>query len=318
MSIEILHAGLILPQDSGRVGYAHIGVSSSGAYDSFAYRLLGSLMGHRNESYPALEILSGNLSLRVGQDETFAVVGNGQVSIDGRLVPMNTVLDIKSGENLYIESFRESPVYLSFDGMVLEKILGSVSYDSMSQIGNKPFKSGDIISIKDANKKYPKVGWFLKKTYSLLAEKEIRIISSCKSEQVESDFSKILLSKKWRIESLARSGIRLALESEEMPYSNEEAEILSSSSLLKSMPVLPGAIQFPKSGDPIILGPDSGVTGGYPVAGVVITADLYKLARLQNGHMVTFKAVSLDLACREYLEQEKRIKNGIVKVENLL
>ena len=40
-----------------------------------------------------------------------------------------------------------------------------------------------------------------------------------------------------------------------------------------------GAIQVPPSGQPVILGPDHPVTGGYPVIGVVIDADTDSLAQ---------------------------------------
>ena len=38
-----------------------------------------------------------------------------------------------------------------------------------------------------------------------------------------------------------------------------------------------GAIQVPPNGLPVILGPDHPVTGGYPVAGVVVDADIDKV-----------------------------------------
>ncbi|NBQ47506.1 MAG: hypothetical protein EBU33_03505, partial [Sphingobacteriia bacterium] len=70
---------------------------------------------------------------------------------------------------------------------------------------------------------------------------------------------------RWKIDSTARSGVRLSSPN---PLQNSSAS-------LASFPVMPGAIQVPPSGLPLILGPDCGVTGGYPVAGVVIDADLH-------------------------------------------
>ncbi len=43
--------------------------------------------------------------------------------------------------------------------------------------------------------------------------------------------------------------------------------------------VIPGTIQVPPSGQPIILMGDAQTTGGYPRIGVVIRADLWKLAQ---------------------------------------
>jgi allophanate hydrolase subunit 2 len=41
-----------------------------------------------------------------------------------------------------------------------------------------------------------------------------------------------------------------------------------------SAPMLPGAIQLPAAGEPIVLGPDGPTTGGYPVLAVVAAAGL--------------------------------------------
>jgi hypothetical protein len=43
--------------------------------------------------------------------------------------------------------------------------------------------------------------------------------------------------------------------------------------------VVPGVIQVPPSGQPIILMGDAQTTGGYPKIGVIIGADLWKLAQ---------------------------------------
>jgi biotin-dependent carboxylase-like uncharacterized protein len=65
---------------------------------------------------------------------------------------------------------------------------------------------------------------------------------------------------------------------------------------LASQAVLPGAVQVPPGGQPIILGWDGPVTGGYPVIAGVITADLPNLAQLKPGDAVRFQAVSLEHA----------------------
>ncbi|HVE84388.1 MAG TPA: allophanate hydrolase subunit 2 family protein, partial [Myxococcales bacterium] len=57
-----------------------------------------------------------------------------------------------------------------------------------------------------------------------------------------------------------------------------------------------GAIQVPASGEPIILGPDHPVTGGYPVLAVVIQADWGRLSGRRPGSRVRFRLVELDEA----------------------
>ena len=48
---------------------------------------------------------------------------------------------------------------------------------------------------------------------------------------------------------------------------------------LPSYAVFPGFIQLPPSGEPIVLMSDAQTTGGYPLAGVVLEEDLWKLAQ---------------------------------------
>jgi allophanate hydrolase subunit 2 len=58
--------------------------------------------------------------------------------------------------------------------------------------------------------------------------------------------------------------------------------------------VIPGTIQVPPSGQPIILMGDAQTTGGYPRIGVVIRADLWKLAQAPlNGKL---RLVQVDMA----------------------
>jgi allophanate hydrolase subunit 2 len=55
--------------------------------------------------------------------------------------------------------------------------------------------------------------------------------------------------------------------------------------------VVPGAVQLPGDGLPIVLGPDAGVTGGYPVVAVVVDADLDVVGQLGPGARVRFRLV---------------------------
>lgn len=58
------------------------------------------------------------------------------------------------------------------------------------------------------------------------------------------------------------------------------------------MGMVGGAIQLPPDGNPIILLADHAVTGGYPVAGVVIYADLPLVAQARPGDRVRLVAAS--------------------------
>ena len=314
MTVKILHAGLAIPQDDGRLGYAQVGVSRSGAFDHYSYRLLGNLMGYPSDySYPAIELLAGTLSLRIEEDVIFAVIGNCRIDINGFPAPGQTVLEAKAGDHLYLQVSESGPAYLSFDGLGFPKVLDSVSFDSMSGIGNPQLKGGDTLAINNEAKVGAYPGQFaLPLGYGYQAiNGSLRIIAG------PHDGVDIITNRTWRVASLSRSGIRLSLDPSEKPYTTEEVSLLEASSTLKSLPVMPGAIQLPVSGNPIILGPDSGVTGGYAVPGVVISADLSKLARLNPGGKINFKKVTEAEAIEAYSQELKALNTKVIRVNNM-
>jgi allophanate hydrolase subunit 2 len=58
-------------------------------------------------------------------------------------------------------------------------------------------------------------------------------------------------------------------------------------------PMTRGAIQVPASGEPIVLGPDHPVTGGYPVIAIVIQADWGRVSGRRPGARIRFRLVDL-------------------------
>lgn len=65
---------------------------------------------------------------------------------------------------------------------------------------------------------------------------------------------------------------------------------------LLSEGVIPGTLQLPPDGNPILLMADSAPTGGYPRIGHVIAADLSIAAQLRPGEFIRFAMVTLDQA----------------------
>jgi allophanate hydrolase subunit 2 len=58
---------------------------------------------------------------------------------------------------------------------------------------------------------------------------------------------------------------------------------------LPSEGIVTGAVQVPGSGQPLVFLADHPVTGGYPVAAVVVRADLWKCVQLRPGDHVRFQ-----------------------------
>jgi allophanate hydrolase subunit 2 len=88
-----------------------------------------------------------------------------------------------------------------------------------------------------------------------------------------------LTSSVWTVRpESSRAGVRLAGPALKRKVTVE----------LASEPTVPGALQVPMSGMPILLGPDAPVTGGYPVIAVVHSHDLDAAGQLRPGDEVRF------------------------------
>jgi allophanate hydrolase subunit 2 len=60
---------------------------------------------------------------------------------------------------------------------------------------------------------------------------------------------------------------------------------------LWSEPTVPGAIQVPPDGRPLVLMADRQTVGGYPLLGAVLSPDCRRLSQASPGTRIKFKAV---------------------------
>jgi antagonist of KipI len=108
------------------------------------------------------------------------------------------------------------------------------------------------------------------------------------------------------VETFHSSPYKVTSEADRMGYRLEgsridhhgKAEIISDA-------LLPGAIQVPKNGEPIIMMRDAQTTGGYPKLAVAITPDLSLLGQAKPDDTITFSTVTVQQAqqkTREYLQ----------------
>jgi antagonist of KipI len=76
---------------------------------------------------------------------------------------------------------------------------------------------------------------------------------------------------------------------------------------LVSEAVLPGTVQLPPSGQPIVLAAEAPVTGGYPRIGQVAAVDLPRLAQRRPGDAVCFRPSTLDEAMQRLAARQARL-----------
>jgi allophanate hydrolase subunit 2 len=108
----------------------------------------------------------------------------------------------------------------------------------------------------------------------------LRIVPGPRDDWFTADALDVLTSVAWTVRPESNR-IGLRLDGPRLERSREDE--------LPSEPTLPGALQVPHDGRPILFGPDAPVTGGYPVLAVVREADLDHAAQLRPGDEVRFR-----------------------------
>jgi biotin-dependent carboxylase-like uncharacterized protein len=270
--IEVLDPGpFATVQDGGRPGYAALGVPRSGAFDRAALRLANRLVGNVPDA-PTLEITLGGLVLRCHHAATVALTGAPCPGLD-----WGSAVSVASGTVIRLGT---PPVglrsYLALrGGLVAARELGSCSTDTLSGLGPTPLGRGALLDVGaqhagsisgvSAPNQPPR--------------RRLRISLGPREDWFTAAAHTALTSTEWIVRPDSnRIGVRLDGPALQRVRSGE----------LASEPTLPGAVQVPPDGRPILFGPDAPVTGGYPVIGVVAEAELDAAAQLRPGDRVGF------------------------------
>ncbi len=259
---------LTIVEDAGRAGYAHLGVPRAGAFDPRSWRLANRLVGNRDDA-AGLESLGGGLTLQMLTSQTIAVAGAvGTLFVDGRGHETNTVVHVHRGARVTLGRPRAGiRYYVALSGGVhAERVLGSVSYDSLGGLGPPPLRAGDLIRTSVARYAHPTID-------HAVAEPVSNTFSVLPGPDAYDAAIDGLLAQVWDLDPQSdRIGIRLA--GQPLPARSHS---------LPSKPMVLGAVQLPPNGLPIILGPDHPTTGGYPVIAVVTGASMCDVAQWSGG-----------------------------------
>ena len=282
ISLEVLQTGpLALVEDLGRPGLAHIGVTRSGAADRRSHRLANRLVANPGDR-ATIEITLGGFSARVhGGDIDVAVTGaDGGPTADGIPFGANSVAHVRQGQVITLGTPRCGlRSYLGVrGGIAVQPVLGSRSYDTISEIGPPPLRPGDVLTVGEPAHNFPELDQapVAAITAGLV---ELRVTPGPRERWcVDPD---ALVHTAWATSDRSdRVGVRLAGQALEHRWPGRQ---------LPSEGTVRGAVQVPPNGQPVILGADHPVTGGYPVIGVVIDADTDKLAQLRPGQPVRLR-----------------------------
>ena len=243
MSFKVLNPGIFTTiQDLGRYGYAHLGITSSGAMDEYAYRWALELLGDQNTN--ALEILLGGLSLKATA-QTYIVVTGADLDfkIDGKSAPIWQTIKIKKDQTLSF-GMQKSGMrsYLSVKGgFFAQKVKQSYSTTIKEGIGDK-LKGGDILEFES----------FSNQPIRRLKKEYIPTYTDTLTLRVVLGYQDHYFSEEQKREFF-KSSYELTQDISRMGYKLKGPALTPNSTLLISEGIAFGAVQIPKDGQPIVL-----------------------------------------------------------------
>lgn len=287
-------------QDGGRFGAQRYGLPPSGAMDRTALAAANCLVG--NEPFSA--------AIEIGPLGAAFTARGGVVcvALAGALRPADTgsgplamlaTMLLADGESLRLGVAREGVFsYLAIAGGIPgEPTFGSLSVNQRAGLGSpypRPLQPGDVIDVMDA------APWPSERLLHLPAlprDETIRVVMGPQDDEFDNAES-ALCAPEWRVSIVSdRMGYRLDGPTIQHRHGHN----------IVSDGTVTGSIQVPGNGQPIVLMPDRGTTGGYPKIATVISADLGRLAQMQPGRAFRFRAVNMEEAQTEARRAAMRI-----------
>ncbi|WP_432561590.1 5-oxoprolinase subunit B/C family protein [Kineococcus sp. SYSU DK003] len=290
-SLEVVSPGVqLLLQDPGRPGHLAEGVAPSGAADRGALRTANRAVGN-HPGTAALELAGGGAVLRFSGAGVLALAGAGvDASLratDGTRVPVPAVrpVAVEDGDELRLGAQHAGlrTVVAVRGGFAAPAALGSLATDTLSGVGPRPLTAGDRLALHGpaaaphAVDPGPHPAAELPRSGQVV---ELEVVLGPRTDWFTPAALGTLTSQEWEVTARSdRVGLRLAGSPLERLREGE----------LPSEGAVTGAIQVPPDGQPVLFGPDHPLTGGYPVIGAVVDADLDLVGQLPPGARVRFR-----------------------------
>lgn len=293
-TLQILDGGLYTTvQDLGRPGHRSAGVAAGGAVDPVSLRIANTLVGN-DESAACLECALVGPTIRFSAYTHIAFVG-----AESSAIPEGLAIHVRAKTTIRIGALRGGAYgYLAIRGGInVPAVLGSRSTDTRVGVGGyegRRLQRGDVLRLTPTTAAHPISKRRVHAAAFTRNAEPIRILPGSQSRLVDSGW----LDHAYRVSPQSdRMGLRL------------EGRAVASTAAASgtSSFILPGTIQLPPSGQPIILLADAQTLGGYPQIGHVIEADLPRLAQCRPGSELQFAACSIEVAHGLLRQRERKL-----------
>jgi biotin-dependent carboxylase-like uncharacterized protein len=283
---------LVTVQDQGRTTARRYGVGSAGAMDRLSLAV-GNLLVGNDITAAGLEIPIFPFSLTFHEPMAFAITGaDADARLGGRSLPPYWTATAQPGDSLSLRlPSSGAHAYLAFQGgLDLPEVLGSRSTQLRGEFGGlegRALRKGDRLGCMSPDREVrPAELGVLPPSLALpLGEAgatTVRVLPTAEYEAFSAEARDRFWGSGWKITPQSnRAGYRLAGPSLELTAPLE----------LRSHGIVPGVIQVPPGGQPIIQLADAATAGGYPKLGTVIDADLWRIGQARLGSELRFVEV---------------------------
>lgn len=308
--IEVIRCGAFTSiQDLGRFGLRHIGVSQAGVLDPIATQQANLLLG--NEPGAAvIELIVGPLQLAFHQDCTVVVSGvdfaatisTGRAAEQHQALRPGHPVAIKAGMQITLHrpAIPGTRAYVAVSGGIdVPLVLGSRSTDMKSGFGGfygRALQSDDALPVGRFSSPPKNIPYGIR---PLAPSHVLRALPGPDYDSFTPEAHQRFWMQPWGISHQSnRMGMRL----------NGQTLALNKPLSLLSAGVLPGDVQVPPDGLPIVLANDAQTIGGYPRIASVIQADLWQLAHMPPLTSVYFEPVTHTVAAQARERQARYLE----------
>lgn len=295
-------------QDLGRPGLRHLGVAVGGAADRAAFRTGNRLVGNADDA-AGLEFTLTGATLRLTQPRLVAITGaEMEATIGGQPLPRWRPIACAAGcEIRFGRALRGARAYLAVGGGIeVPRMLGSRATDLGSGFGGwrgRALAAGDRLPLgkpaphhgralwrlhERSGAAWRAAPWWVESGDDLRGEMALlHLLPGADIALLDPRVLRVLRDGVWTVGADSdRMGLRF--DGPNLPRADGLERV--------STPVVPGTIQLPPDGRPIVLGVDAQTVGGYPCVGHVIRTDLGRTMQLKPGERVRGVLVTAEAA----------------------
>lgn len=305
--IDIIQGGTqtTIQDYPGRSGYWHVGVPTSGPFDSYSFRL-GNRLLNNSENAAGLEITLQGPTLKFGCATKIVLTGAViDAKLDGKAIPLYEIISVTAGQQLHLGRITDqgARTYLSVAGGIqCPDYLNSKSTFTLGQFGGhngRALRAGDVLALnaKSCNATIDStiLSEELKPQINNLWQLRVIYGPHGAPDFFTSNDISIFFNTDWEVHyNSSRTGVRLIGPKPEWARSSGGEAGMHPSNIHDNAYAF-GTVDF--TGDmPVILGPDGPSLGGFVCPATVISADLWKLGQVRAGDKIRFLPVSIDNA----------------------